>query len=199
MAKKRKSTKNKPQNKPDDAESETMDTAETEVEETVDDTVEDDEVEDEDNLQDNAEVDDDKAEKEEKEEDKEEAGQEDLPKPEGDDKCLYKYASDEEEEEEEEIVFDEDENKGATSSSDEVPPEQRITKPFLTKYERVRLISDRTKQLLLGAKPMVKNTENLHEKKIAELELKNNVMPLYIERPLPNGKKEIWHLNELIH
>ena len=69
----------------------------------------------------------------------------------------------------------------------------------MLKYERVRLLGDRAQQLALGAKPMLKNIEGLSTKEIAELEIKNNVIPLIIERPLPNGKKERWYISELEH
>jgi len=36
---------------------------------------------------------------------------------------------------------------------------QRITKPLLSKYEYVRLLQERTTQLINGAKPMIKNAE----------------------------------------
>ena len=78
-----------------------------------------------------------------------------------------------------------------------VKPEERVTKPFLTKFERVRLLGDRAKQLSLGAKPMLKNTELLNPKEIARLELEKKVIPLIIERTLPNGKKERWNITEL--
>lgn len=80
-----------------------------------------------------------------------------------------------------------------------VPPEKRITKPFMTKYERVRLTCDRAKQLSDGAKPLVKNIKGLSSLEIAKLELEHNIMPLILERPLPNGFKEIWHIRELQH
>jgi DNA-directed RNA polymerase subunit K/omega len=60
-------------------------------------------------------------------------------------------------------------------------------------------LSDRTTQLIRGAKPMIKNTEGLTAKRIAELELEHNVMPLIIRRPLPDGKFEIWFTKELKH
>ena len=111
-----------------------------------------------------------------------------------DDKCPYNFVDDNSEEEETEIIFDDD---IIPEISDIVLPEQRKSKPFLTKYERVRLLGDRTQQLTLGAKPMVKVMENLTPKQIAELELLNNVIPLIIQRPLPNGKKERWYVREL--
>lgn len=115
--------------------------------------------------------------------------------------CFYKYVSkkkkniddDEDDEEEEALVFDDD-NK---VFDEIVKPEERVTKPFLTKFERVRLLGDRAKQLSLGAKPMLKNTELLNPKEIARLELEKKVIPLIIERTLPNGKKERWNISEL--
>ena len=73
----------------------------------------------------------------------------------------------------------------------------RITKPFLTKYEKVRILGLRTKQLSLGAKPLIKLNDFLEPDKIAELEYKNKLIPFKIKRPLPNGTYEIWKFNEL--
>ena len=73
----------------------------------------------------------------------------------------------------------------------------RISPNRLTKYEMVRILGERTKQLTLGAKPMIKNYQSLGYDKIAEEELKLNMIPYKIKRPLPNGKFEIWTLNEL--
>jgi len=73
----------------------------------------------------------------------------------------------------------------------------RITKPFLTKYERVRILGERAKQLSLGAKPMVKDVNNLDPVTIAKLELELKVLPIIIIRQLPSGIKEKWHINEL--
>ena len=42
-----------------------------------------------------------------------------------------------------------------------VKGEQRITNPRLTRYEMVRIIGERTKQLTMGAKPLVKNFQDL--------------------------------------
>ena len=93
------------------------------------------------------------------------------------------------------IDFDDEEYQVKTSNR--VPANERITKPILTKYERVRLLSDRTQQLTLGAKPMVKNIEGLTPKEIAIQELKVHMMPLIIKRPRPDGKSEIWYTKEL--
>lgn len=73
----------------------------------------------------------------------------------------------------------------------------RLTKPILTKYEFVRLLTDRSKQLAQGAKSMLKNVSGLSSKEIAKLELKNKIIPLIIERPIPNSIPERWKLSEL--
>ena len=78
-----------------------------------------------------------------------------------------------------------------------VKQDERITKPILTKYERVRLLSERRKQLILGAKPMIKVSKSIPEKEIANLELKAKVIPIIIVRTLPNGDIEHWKLDEL--
>jgi len=116
-----------------------------------------------------------------------------------DDNCFYRFgknneASDEEDDEfQEEEAFDDD----TKVFNDIVKDEDRITKPVLTIYERVRLLGDRAKQLSLGAKPMIKNVDNLTPKDMAKFELINKVIPLIIHRPLPNGKREQWKINEL--
>lgn len=78
-----------------------------------------------------------------------------------------------------------------------VPSDQRMTSPNLNKYEMVRIIGDRTMQLTLGAKPMIKNITNLNPRDIAQLELEAKLIPIKIIRPLPDGRREIWSLNEL--
>ncbi len=78
-----------------------------------------------------------------------------------------------------------------------VPKENRISANRLTKYEMVRILGERTKQLTMGAKPLIKNYQSLSYDKIAEEELKLNMIPYKIKRPLPNGQFEIWTLDEL--
>ena len=81
-----------------------------------------------------------------------------------------------------------------------LPKDKRISKNKLTKYEYVRIISERTQQLTKGAKPLIKinkESEELNYKEIAEQELKYNMIPYKIRRPLPNNRYEIWELEEL--
>lgn len=80
---------------------------------------------------------------------------------------------------------------------EELLKENRFSANRLTKYEMVRILGERTKQLKMGAKPLIKNYQDLSYEKIAEEELKVNMIPFKIKRQLPNGKYEIWLLNEL--
>jgi len=114
-------------------------------------------------------------------------------------KCLYKYADDASDDEFNEIEEEFSDDQNDEELSDRVSNDERITKPIMTKYERVRLLGIRTRQLALGAKPMIKDSDSLSSKEIAELELKHNIIPLIIIRPLPNGRKEYWKVGELAH
>ena len=76
-----------------------------------------------------------------------------------------------------------------------ISKEDRISSNRLSKYEMVRILGERIKQLTLGAKPLIKNFQTLSYDSIAEEELKRNMIPFKIKRPLPNGKYEIFHLN----
>ena len=73
----------------------------------------------------------------------------------------------------------------------------RITKPFLTKYEKARIIGYRAEQIASGSEPCVDvfNLDNVVE--IAEKELKERKLPLIIKRTLPNNESEYWKLEEL--
>ena len=78
-----------------------------------------------------------------------------------------------------------------------VPDDERITIPKLTKYEKVRLLGTRAKQISDGSKVFIKSKNVKNAMDIAELELENKVIPLKIKRPLPNGKYEIWSVKDL--
>ncbi len=80
---------------------------------------------------------------------------------------------------------------------EELLKENRISTNRLTKYEMVRILGERTKQLKMGAKPLIKNYQDLTYEKIAEEELKVNMIPFKVKRQLPSGKYEIWQLDEL--
>ena len=72
------------------------------------------------------------------------------------------------------------------------------TLPFLTKYEKARILGVRAKQIESGSKPFIALTDTIIESHlIAELELKEKKLPFIIRRPLPSGGSEYWPLREL--
>ena len=72
------------------------------------------------------------------------------------------------------------------------------TLPYLTKYEKARVLGQRAKQIEYGAKPFVKVPENIIDGYvIAELELREKKIPFIIKRPLPSGAFEYWNLKDL--
>lgn len=76
--------------------------------------------------------------------------------------------------------------------------ENHKTNPFLSKYERTKILGQRTKQLNSGAKPFVSVPPNIIDNYlIAQMELTDKKIPVIIRRPLPNGKSEYWKLQDL--
>ena len=72
------------------------------------------------------------------------------------------------------------------------------TIPFLTKYEKARILGQRAKQIETGSKPFVKIPENIVDSYIiAELELREKKIPFIIKRPIPSGGFEYWYLKDL--
>lgn len=72
------------------------------------------------------------------------------------------------------------------------------TLPYLTKYEKARVLGQRAKQIETGSKPLVKVPENIIDGYIiAELELREKKIPFIIKRPIPGGAFEYWNLKDL--
>ncbi|XP_069124860.1 DNA-directed RNA polymerases I, II, and III subunit RPABC2-like [Argopecten irradians] len=79
-----------------------------------------------------------------------------------------------------------------------VPPEKRITTPYLTKYERARVLGTRALQIAMCAPVMVELEGETDPLLIAMKELKARKVPLIIRRYLPDGSFEDWAVDELI-
>jgi DNA-directed RNA polymerase I, II, and III subunit RPABC2 len=89
------------------------------------------------------------------------------------------------------IIFSHEDLKECLSNK------QRITKPFLTKYERARIIGYRAEQLASGTKPCVEVNGLTSVVDIATKELNERKIPLIIKRTLPNNVSEYWKIEEL--
>ena len=72
------------------------------------------------------------------------------------------------------------------------------TMPFLTKYEKTRILGQRAKQINQGAQPMIQVDKKIIDGYlIAQLELQQKALPFIIRRPLPGGKSEYWRVSDL--
>ena len=72
------------------------------------------------------------------------------------------------------------------------------TFPFITKYERARILGERAKQLNMGAKPLVEvGPDVIDGYLIALAEYEQKRIPFIIKRPLPNGGCEYWKFKDL--
>jgi len=77
--------------------------------------------------------------------------------------------------------------------------ENHTTYPFLTLYEKTKIIGLRANQLSQGANPYVVVPDHLTSvRDIARLELEQKRLPFIIKRPLPNGSYEYYRLADLI-
>lgn len=79
-----------------------------------------------------------------------------------------------------------------------VQSSKRITTPYLTKYERARVLGTRALQIAMCAPVMVELEGLTDPLRIAMKELKARKIPIIIRRFLPDGSYEDWSINELI-
>ncbi|GFT10221.1 DNA-directed RNA polymerases I, II, and III subunit RPABC2 [Nephila pilipes] len=99
-----------------------------------------------------------------------------------------------------EIEQNEDENIELLQASENQPQmnQKRITTPYMTKYERARVLGTRALQIAMNAPVMVEldgETDPLH---LAMKELKVRKIPIIIRRYLPDGSYEDWGVDELM-
>ena len=73
------------------------------------------------------------------------------------------------------------------------------TYPFLTNFERTKIIGLRANQISRGSVPFVSVPKHVTDvRDIARLELEQKRLPYLIKRPLPNGTFEYWRLCDLL-
>jgi DNA-directed RNA polymerase I, II, and III subunit RPABC2 len=72
------------------------------------------------------------------------------------------------------------------------------TMPFITKYEKAKILGERAKQINSGAQATVAVDENIIDGYLIALkEYENKSIPMIIRRPLPSGGCEYWRLADL--
>jgi len=72
------------------------------------------------------------------------------------------------------------------------------TLPFITRYEKARILGERAKQINSGAKPFIEVENNIIDGYLIALkEFEEKKIPFIIKRPIPNGCVEYWRLEDL--
>ena len=88
--------------------------------------------------------------------------------------------------------------KVVRNSSGKIIDELHKTIPFMTKYERTRILGLRAKQINNGSEIFINASEDMIDGyTIAEQELKEKKIPFIIRRPIPNGASEYWRTEDL--
>ncbi|KAH0613083.1 uncharacterized protein H6S33_009463 [Morchella sextelata] len=79
-----------------------------------------------------------------------------------------------------------------------IPDDKRTTTPYMTKYERARLLGTRALQISMNAPVLVDTGGETDPLQIALKELQEKKIPLVVRRYLPDGYYEDWTCDELI-
>ncbi|KAK8191310.1 RNA polymerase, subunit omega/K/RPB6 [Phyllosticta capitalensis] len=79
-----------------------------------------------------------------------------------------------------------------------IPDENRTTTPYMTKYERARLLGVRAQQISMNAPVLVDLEGETDPLQIALKEMREKKIPLIVRRYLPDGFYEDWTVEELI-
>jgi len=91
-----------------------------------------------------------------------------------------------------------DKPSGSGLQGDRQPNKVRMTTPYLTKYERARVLGTRALQISMNAPVLVPLDGETDALQIAIKELSQRKIPLVIRRYLPDGSFEDWPVSELI-
>ena len=84
------------------------------------------------------------------------------------------------------------------NSAGVIVDELHRTIPIMTKYEKTRILGQRTKQINEGAPTFIKiDSTVIDGYLIAMKELEQKKTPFIIRRPLPNGGSEYWRIQDL--
>ncbi len=79
-----------------------------------------------------------------------------------------------------------------------VPKDKRITTPYMTKYEKARILGTRALQIAMNAPVLVDIEGETDPLQIARKELAQKKIPLIVRRYLPDNSYEDWSVEELI-
>ncbi|OAA69464.1 DNA-directed RNA polymerases I [Cordyceps fumosorosea ARSEF 2679] len=85
-----------------------------------------------------------------------------------------------------------------SSKDKKIPDSERNTTPYMTKYERARILGTRALQISMNAPVLVDLEGETDPLQIAIKELREKKIPLIVRRYLPDGYYEDWTCEELL-
>jgi DNA-directed RNA polymerase subunit K/omega len=72
------------------------------------------------------------------------------------------------------------------------------SQPFLTLFERTKILGFRANQLAQGARPFVNVPQHVTSPlDIAKMELEQRRLPFILKRPMPDGSFEYWRISDM--
>ncbi|KAL8812324.1 MAG: hypothetical protein Q9223_000120 [Gallowayella weberi] len=89
-------------------------------------------------------------------------------------------------------------NAAAAVKDKKIPNAERSTTPYMTKYERARVLGTRALQISMNAPVLVDIEGATDPLQIAIKELKEKKIPLVVRRYMPDGFYEDWTVEELL-
>jgi DNA-directed RNA polymerase I, II, and III subunit RPABC2 len=90
------------------------------------------------------------------------------------------------------------EDSADASQNNSKERKEKLTTPYMTKYERARVLGTRALQISLNAPVLVELEGETDPFQIALKELRARRIPLTIRRFLPDGTYEDWRVQDLI-
>jgi len=88
---------------------------------------------------------------------------------------------------------------GETSSVPTIGDPAHKSQPFMSVYEKTKILGFRANQLAQGARPYIVVPDFVTSTvDIARMELEQRRLPYIIKRPIPNGTFEYWRLSDLM-
>ncbi|KAL2201414.1 RNA polymerase, subunit omega/K/RPB6 [Corynascus similis CBS 632.67] len=128
------------------------------------------------------------------------------PEPADDDEAAHAGEQDGENQDADHVIASGDPNAAAnvgkgnekSHKDKKIPNDQRTTTPFMTKYEKARILGTRALQISMNAPVLVDLEGETDPLQIAIKELREKKIPLIVRRYLPDGYYEDWTCEELL-
>eukprot|EP00922_Rhytidocystis_sp_ex-Travisia-forbesii_P009324 GHVS01013589.1.p2 GENE.GHVS01013589.1~~GHVS01013589.1.p2 ORF type:complete len:135 (+),score=34.46 GHVS01013589.1:1451-1855(+) len=95
-------------------------------------------------------------------------------------------------------IANEEEEEGRDPEQKKASEGPRVTSPYMTKFEKARIIGTRALQISMNAPVTIPLDGEIDPLIIAEKELHQKSIPFTVRRYLPDGSYEDWDLEELI-